>query len=151
MRAHHRNLVSFIGYYDEGLTWKQRLHIPVDAARRLEYLHDGCKPPILHRDLKLSNILLNETLQAKIAECGISKALETKQLLSDAYNFGIVLLELITGRPAIIRDVEPVHFERMEIESIVDSIVHGTYKYSSVQTAIETALACVSKTPTERP
>ncbi|VVA29864.1 PREDICTED: probable [Prunus dulcis] len=83
MRVHHRNLVSFIGYYDEdiGLTWKQRLHIPVDAARRLEYLHDGCKPPILHRDLKLSNILLNETLQAKIVEFGISKALETKQLL----------------------------------------------------------------------
>lgn len=41
--------------------------------------------------------------------------------------------------------------ERMEIKSIVDSIVQGTYKYSSMQIAIETALACVSKTPTERP
>ncbi|CAL8102096.1 unnamed protein product [Prunus armeniaca] len=214
MRVHHRNLVSFIGYCDEGdtmalvyeyvgngnlqqqisaagadigLTWKQRLQIAVDTARGLEYLHDGCKPPILHRDLKPSNILLNETLQAKIADFGISKALATEtathaltdlrgtygyldpqycttgQLTrkSDAYSFGIVLLELITGRPAIITDVEPVHvnvsdwvrakFERMEIESIVDSRVQGTYKYSSAQTAIETALACVSKTPTERP
>ncbi|XP_021820191.1 putative leucine-rich repeat receptor-like serine/threonine-protein kinase At2g19230 [Prunus avium] len=214
MRVHHRNLVSFIGYCDEGdimalvyeyvgngnlqqqisaagtdigLTWKQRLQIAVDAARGLEYLHDGCKPPILHRDLKPSNILLNEKLQAKIADFGISKALATEtathaltdlrgtygyldpqycttgQLTrkSDAYSFGIVLLELITGRPAIITDLELVHvnvsdwvrakFERMEIEGIVDSRVQGTYKYSSAQKAIETALACVSKTPTERP
>ncbi|ONI33658.1 hypothetical protein PRUPE_1G439000 [Prunus persica] len=212
MRVHHRNLVSFIGYCDSpmalvyeyvgngnlqqqisaagadiGLTWKQRLQIAVDTARGLEYLHDGCKPPILHRDLKPSNILLNETLQAKIADFGISKALATEtathaltnlrgtygyldpqycttgQLTrkSDTYSFGIVLLELITGRPAIITDVEPVHvnvsdwvrakFERMEIESIVDSRVQGTYKYSSAQTAIEIALACVLKTPTERP
>ncbi|XP_020413172.1 putative leucine-rich repeat receptor-like serine/threonine-protein kinase At2g19230 [Prunus persica] len=103
MRVHHRNLVSFIGYCDSpmalvyeyvgngnlqqqisaagadiGLTWKQRLQIAVDTARGLEYLHDGCKPPILHRDLKPSNILLNETLQAKIADFGISKALATE-------------------------------------------------------------------------
>ncbi|CAL9020387.1 unnamed protein product [Prunus brigantina] len=82
MRIHHRNLVSIIGYCDKGdtmaLVYK---YIAIDAARGLEYLHDGCKPPILHRDLKLSNILLNEILQVKIAEFGISKALETKQLL----------------------------------------------------------------------
>ncbi|VVA12123.1 Hypothetical predicted protein [Prunus dulcis] len=215
MRVHHRNLVSLIGYCDEGdtmaliyeyiangnlqqhisaadipykgLTWKQRLQVAVDAARGLEYLHDGCKPPTLHRDLKPSNILLTETLQAKIADFGISKALATDSAThaltdlrgtygyldpeycttgqltrkSDSYSFGIVLLELITGRPAIITELETVHvnvsdwvrakFERMEIESIVDSRVQGTYKYSSAQKAIETALACVSKTPTERP
>ncbi|XP_016646982.1 PREDICTED: putative leucine-rich repeat receptor-like serine/threonine-protein kinase At2g19230 [Prunus mume] len=215
MRVHHRNLVSLIGYCDEGdtmaliyeyivngnlqqhisaadipykgLTWKQRLQVGVDAARGLEYLHDGCKPPILHRDLKPSNILLTETLQAKIADFGISKALATDSAThaltdlrgtygyldpeycttgqltrkSDSYSFGIVLLELITGRPAIITELETVpvnvsdwvraKFERMEIESIVDSRVQGTYKYSSAQKAIETALACVSKTPTERP
>ncbi|XP_020413183.1 probable LRR receptor-like serine/threonine-protein kinase At1g05700 [Prunus persica] len=215
MRVHHRNLVSLVGYCDEsgtmalvyeyvvngnlqqhlsaadipyeGLTWMQRLQVAVDAARGLEYLHDGCKPPILHRDLKPSNILLTETLQAKIADFGISKALATETAThastdirgtygyldpeycttgqytrkSDAYSFGIVLLELITGRPAIITDLEPVHVnvsdwvrakvERREIESIVDSRVQGTYKYSSAQKSIRVALACVSKTPTERP
>ncbi|XP_020414394.1 putative leucine-rich repeat receptor-like serine/threonine-protein kinase At2g19230 isoform X1 [Prunus persica] len=105
MSAHHRNLVSLIGYCDEGdtmalvydyvangnleqhissdvgknvLTWKERLQIAVDAARGLEYLHNGCKPPIVHRDLKTSNILLNEKLQAKIADFGLSKGLATE-------------------------------------------------------------------------
>ncbi|XP_062008525.1 probable LRR receptor-like serine/threonine-protein kinase At1g05700 [Rosa rugosa] len=159
MTAHHRNLVSLIGYCDEGdtmalvfeyvangnlqqhlsdltldvLTWKERLQIAVDAARGLDYLHNGCKPPIVHRDLKASNILLNEKLQAKIADFGLSKVLATESAThistdakgtfgyldaeycntgqlnkkSDVYSFGIVLLELITGRAPIIRDVEP--------------------------------------------
>uniref|UniRef100_A0A2N9EIH4 non-specific serine/threonine protein kinase n=1 Tax=Fagus sylvatica TaxID=28930 RepID=A0A2N9EIH4_FAGSY len=100
MIVHHRNLVSLVGYCDEGekkaliyeymangnlqqhlsvtntnvLTWNERLHIAVDAAHGLEYLHNGCKPPIIHRDLKPSNILLNEHMQAKIADFGLSRA-----------------------------------------------------------------------------
>ncbi|KAK9923510.1 hypothetical protein M0R45_031926 [Rubus argutus] len=94
MRAHHRNLVSLIGNCYEGdtmalvfeyvsngtlqqhisaaaenvLTWKERLQIAVDAARGLDYLHNGCKQPIVHRDLKTSNILLNEKMQAMICD-----------------------------------------------------------------------------------
>ncbi|XP_024187012.1 putative leucine-rich repeat receptor-like serine/threonine-protein kinase At2g19230 [Rosa chinensis] len=60
------------------LTWKERLQIAVDAARGLDYLHNGCKPPIVYRDLKASNILLNEKLQAKIVDFGLSKVLATE-------------------------------------------------------------------------
>ncbi|KAL4625948.1 hypothetical protein ACB092_05G060600 [Castanea dentata] len=104
MIVHHRNLVSLVGYCDEGekkaliyeyiangnlhqhllvtnrnvLTWIERLHIAVDAAHGLEYLHNGCKPPIIHRDLKPSNILYNEHMQAKIVDFGLSRAFTTR-------------------------------------------------------------------------
>ncbi|KAI6671846.1 hypothetical protein NL676_006731 [Syzygium grande] len=56
------------------LTWSKRLQIAVDAAQGLDYLHNGCKPPVIHRDLKTTNILLNEDFRAKIADFGLSRA-----------------------------------------------------------------------------
>ncbi|XP_058754156.1 probable LRR receptor-like serine/threonine-protein kinase At4g29180 [Vicia villosa] len=55
------------------LSWNQRLQIAVEAAEGLEYLHHGCNPPIVHRDVKSKNILLNEKLQGKLADFGLSK------------------------------------------------------------------------------
>ncbi|KAG2722810.1 hypothetical protein I3760_02G143900 [Carya illinoinensis] len=159
---YHQNLFSLVGYCDEGgnkaliyeymangnllqhlsgtnaniLSWNERLHIAVDAAHGLEYLHNGCKPSTIHRDLKSSNILLNDLMQAKIAYFGLSRACATdsdshvsthlagtigyldprshatgnanKQ--SDVYSFRIILFELISGRPAIIRgSMEDTH------------------------------------------
>ncbi|KAJ3678964.1 hypothetical protein LUZ61_021128 [Rhynchospora tenuis] len=98
-RVHHKNLVSLIGYcmdedcmalvYEympEGtlqdklahnarpLTWKQRVRIAYESALGLEYLHKLCNPPLIHRDVKTSNILLNANLEAKIADFGLSRA-----------------------------------------------------------------------------
>ncbi|GJM89512.1 hypothetical protein PR202_ga05713 [Eleusine coracana subsp. coracana] len=98
----HKNLVSMIGYckdwdymalvyeyMSEGtlqesiegnghsgrfLNWRQRLKIALESAQGLEYLHLGCNPPLIHRDVKASNILLNSKLEAKIADFGLSKA-----------------------------------------------------------------------------
>ncbi|KAJ9692199.1 hypothetical protein PVL29_011328 [Vitis rotundifolia] len=208
-RVHHKNLVRLIGYCNDGtnmalvyeymsngnlqqklsgreaayvLNWKQRLQIAVDAAHGLEYLHNGCKPPIVHRDVKSSNILLTETLEAKIADFGMSRDLESGALLStdpvgtpgyldpeyqstgnlnkksDVYSFGIVLLELITGQPAI-KNPGSIHMvgwvspmiERGDIGSIVDPRLQGDFHTNSAWKALEIALECVALTGMQRP
>ncbi|XP_040368575.1 LRR receptor-like serine/threonine-protein kinase ERL2 isoform X3 [Rosa chinensis] len=149
----HRNLVSLHGYslsplgnllfydYMENgslwdmlhgpskkvkLDWETRLKIAVGAAQGLAYLHHDCNPRIIHRDVKSSNILLDENFEAHLSDFGIAKSIpsadthastyvlgtigyidpeyaRTSRLneKSDVYSFGIVLLELLTGKKAV--------------------------------------------------
>ncbi|KEH31502.1 LRR receptor-like kinase [Medicago truncatula] len=127
-KIRHRHLVSLIGYCDESfLTWKQRLEICIGAARGLHYLHKGAAGGIIHRDVKSTNILLDEHLVAKVADFGLSRTgpldqhsyvstgvkgtfgyldpeyFRSQQLTekSDVYSFGVVLLEVLCARTAI--------------------------------------------------
>ncbi|RAL44674.1 unnamed protein product [Cuscuta campestris] len=109
------------------LDWSQRVRIAVDAARGLEYLHEKVQPPIIHRDIRSSNVLLCEDYKAKIADFNLSNQtpdmaarLHSTRVLgtfgyhapeyamtgqltqkSDVYSFGVVLLELLTGRKPV--------------------------------------------------
>ncbi|GKU92122.1 hypothetical protein SLEP1_g5891 [Rubroshorea leprosula] len=113
-------------------SWKMRIKIALDAARGIEYLHNYAVPPVIHRDIKSSNILLDETWTARVSDFGLSlmgpepdkdirlmKAAGTVGYIdpeyyglhvltakSDVYGLGVVMLELLTGKRAIFKQDE---------------------------------------------
>lgn len=112
---------------EQPLDWFTRMRIAYGAAQGLEYLHEKANPPVIYRDLKSSNILLDENFNPKLSDFGLAKLgpmgekthvssrvmgtygycapeyARTGHLTvkSDVYTFGVVLLELISGRRAI--------------------------------------------------
>ncbi|EXB74617.1 Putative leucine-rich repeat receptor-like protein kinase [Morus notabilis] len=131
LRVHHKNLTTLIGYCNEAsnialvyeymamgnlrshlsgsskniLSWEDRLRIAIDTAQGLEYLHNGCKPQIVHRDVKSTNILLNERMQAKLGDFGLAKFFPTEggnYIASGATSTPVGITASIAGTPGYI-------------------------------------------------
>ncbi|PIA51448.1 hypothetical protein AQUCO_01100348v1 [Aquilegia coerulea] len=212
-RIHHKHLVPLIGYCKESdqrilvyeymhngtlqdhihgsdslkyLDWLSRLSTAEDAAKGLEYLHSGCNPSIIHRDVKTSNILLDLNMRAKVSDFGLSRQTDenythvssvacgtvgyldpeyygNQQLTekSDIYSFGVVLLELISGRkPFSVEAYGPewniIHWARSlirkgDVTSIVDPSLAGNFKMESFWRIAEVALLSVEPHGASRP
>ncbi|CAK9216090.1 unnamed protein product [Sphagnum troendelagicum] len=205
-RLHHRNLVNLVGYCEERgqrilvyefmtngsleqqlndkehkpLSWDQRVRIAQDISRGIEYLHDGAVPPVIHRDIKSANILLDSTMAARVADFGLSKEADMDVPLSgvkgtfgyvdpdyiatnrfteksDVYSFGVLLFELITARHPQQGLMEYVHLAALGVEGkegwaeLLDSRLDGNCDPEDLGAMAAIAYQCVNDQPRKRP
>ncbi|WVZ71950.1 hypothetical protein U9M48_020478 [Paspalum notatum var. saurae] len=215
-RVHHRHLVSLVGYcisddqrllvYDfvpnntlhyhlhgrgvPVLEWPARVKIAAGSARGIAYLHEDCHPRIIHRDIKSSNILLDNNFEALVADFGLARlALDacthvTTRVMgtfgylapeyassgklterSDVFSFGVVLLELITGRKpvdaskplgdeSLVEWARPLLTQALEtgnVGELVDARLDKNYNEVEMFRMIEAAAACIRHSASRRP
>ncbi|GAB2225278.1 hypothetical protein Droror1_Dr00006069 [Drosera rotundifolia] len=172
------------------MTWPTRLKIAIGAAKGLAYLHEDCYPKIIHRDIKAANILLDFNFEAKVADFGLAKLspevdthVSTRVMgtfgylapeyaasgklsdKSDVFSYGIVLLELITGRKPIdptrmddclsLADwARPILYRPLEggdFDSLVDPQLQGDYDHAEMLRMVSCAAACIRHSGKRRP
>ncbi|CAH8355217.1 unnamed protein product [Eruca vesicaria subsp. sativa] len=133
----------------------------------------GCKPPMIHRDIKSTNILLGKNFQAKLGDFGLSRSFPVGNethvstnvagspgyldpeyyrtnwltVKSDVFSFGVVLQEIISSQPVI----DPYALTNGDIKNIVDPSLIGDYDSSSMWKALELAMSRVSASSSGRP
>ncbi|XP_073141927.1 serine/threonine-protein kinase PBS1-like [Henckelia pumila] len=170
------------------LDWNTRMKIAAGAAKGLDFLHNQAKPHVIYRDLKASNILLSEGFHPKLSDFGLARfgpdddkshvstrvmgtrgycAPEYAQtgkltVKSDVYNFGVFLLELITGRRALeategdtmltlVDWARPMLKDRKKFVNLADPLLKNRFSETILSRAIEVALMCLQEDAQSRP
>lgn len=212
----HPNLVNLIGYCAQGderlliyefmskgslemhlfdvhskkphLDWNTRMKIALGSAKGLTYLHEVADPPVIYRDLKSANILLDEDFNPKLSDFGLAKLAPVGDVThvstrvmgtygycapeyamsgrltvkADIYSFGVVLLELITGRQAfditrpmgkqsLIAWSSPFLNDRKQFHQLVDPRLQGRYPTRPLYQVVAVTASCLKEDPLGRP
>ncbi|GJR76030.1 protein STRUBBELIG-receptor family 3 isoform X1 [Tanacetum coccineum] len=166
----------------EKLSWNARVHLALQAAKALEYLHDFCQPLVVHGNFKSANILLDEELNVRMSDCGLAPLIPSSyssQLpglgygapelesgsytyQSDVYSFGIVMLEILTGRKAfdrskprgeqyLVRWAVPRLHDIEALSRMVDPSLDTAYSSKSISRFADIISLCVQAEPEFRP
>ncbi|XP_052200113.1 receptor-like protein kinase FERONIA [Diospyros lotus] len=172
------------------ISWEKRLKICIGAARGLDYLHTGIQGGVKHRDVKTTNILLNKDMVAKVSDFGLCKMVSTSHSVShvstvvkgtfgyfdphyfsthkltkksDVYAFGVVLLEVLCGRPAVDLSLEEEQHSLSlwaqgrikdgKLDEIIDPILRDELPVpsKSLEVFAEVARKCLHTRPNRRP
>ncbi|KAM0968347.1 hypothetical protein ACFX2A_017011 [Malus domestica] len=177
------------------LDWEKRFEIAVGTAKGLAYLHEECLEWVLHCDVKPQNILLDSNYQPKVADFGLSKLFNRGELKNssfsrirgtrgyiapewvynlpitskvDVYSYGIVVLEMVTGKNPMMggdafdgeqrrliswmrEKVNGTSSIKLQIEEIIDSSFEGEYDVEKVEVLLKVALHCVEEDKDDRP
>ncbi|KAK2367342.1 receptor protein kinase HSL1 [Trifolium repens] len=167
------------------LDWPKRLKIAIGAAQGLSYMHHDCSPPIIHRDIKTSNILLDAQFHAKVADFGLARILAKPDELNtmssvigsfgyiapeyvqttrvtekiDVFSFGVVLLELTTGKEANYGDQYSSLSEwawrqtllGINVEELLDKDVMEASYLNEMCTVFKLGVMCTATLPSSRP
>ncbi|XP_021905029.1 receptor-like cytosolic serine/threonine-protein kinase RBK2 [Carica papaya] len=179
----HGSLASLLYGPKEKLDWKTRYKVALGTAEGLFYLHEGCQRRIIHKDIKASNILLTEDFEAQISDFGLAKWLPdqwTHHTVSkvegtfgylppeffmhgivdektDVYAYGVLLLELITGRQALdssqhslVMWAKPL-ITKNNIKELVDPTLGDAYDEEQLNRLVLTASSCIHQSSISRP
>ncbi|XVF81748.1 hypothetical protein PTKIN_Ptkin15bG0181100 [Pterospermum kingtungense] len=165
---------------DVPLGWRQRLQICIGVARGLHYLHTGAKYRVIHRDIKISNVLLDDEWSSRISDFGLSimgPRSMSKPLIrttsriagtygymapeyamngemtdkSDAFSFGVVLLEVLCGKRTYDLKINGEFSREENIYHVIDPYLKGRIAPDCLKKYLEIACSCVKHNRNERP
>ncbi|XP_022138335.1 receptor-like cytosolic serine/threonine-protein kinase RBK2 isoform X2 [Momordica charantia] len=179
----HGSLASILYESKERLDWTMRYNIALGIAEGLLYLHEGCQRRIIHRDIKASNILLRDDFEPQISDFGLAKWLPdqwTHHTVSkfegtfgylppeffmhgivdektDVYAYGVLILELITGRRALdtsqqslVMWAKPL-LSKHDLKELVDSSLCDAHDTEQMKRMISIASMCIHQYSIQRP